>query len=784
MWKKLLASMAAIGVLSANVALAADATLVTSATTDVATFNPTAGETITLTVEVSTFANVQADVLTSTGIVLDSLASATATTSFPYVVEYDGMDGGVALTDGDYIFTVHATESANPTHVMDVAVPFTVDSVVVDPGLSVTDLTVSDATYYPMEGDVLFSYVLSEDANSTLCVEDVTTSEVVYCSADVLGSSNTVTWDGKDLAGDYVAAGDYTATVNAYIASTDTASLAVDLDIAYRPIASDCDDASLSGDIVKELCVDPSPWDPSDDDELEIEWEFDVDVEEMLLTAYEVNGNNEVELWDDEEMDDDDYEYNWDGLDDDDEFIEEGLWAISLWVADENGNEEEIVYYVEVEYQLPEIESGDMFVTKDEIDNTLGEFTYVVFKTNQDAVVTVAVVDESNDEVVELWEEEDVEEDKWYAIEWDGMDDDSDEVDDDENYKFEVSVMNVLNDDVEDVYYSENILVEEDEVSSTRANVTNDYIFPVVMPKSTEEDSVVTYTIDEDAEVTVEIFKGSKSSNPEVVLVEDATKEAGTYTVDWDGRDEDGKTLDKDEKYSYRVTAKAIGSTRTDKERGYFVVGNAGNEGETPVGPITTDGSCSDYFYDVSENSADCEAIAWAYERGIVQGDNKITFLGKRSFRPNETIDRVEAVTVALKAFDAPILPADGTNLGWTDVTVGQWYMPYLRTGKWLGMVEGYDSSTLVKPHRDVTRTQMLRLALEAASAVNGYKVPTCSANHYKDTKYSWYTDYVCVSYEYDLFDTFAGNFMPGEDATRSEVVGMLYRMYEAGLIQ
>lgn len=661
--------------------------------------------------------------------------------------------------------------------------------VVADPVVTlvvITSFTVADSTYNPEEDSSLkFDWTTNVDAADNLYIKNAAGVDVIIPRSFATAKAGTFSWDGKDVTTSKLAVkGTYTATLEA--TGADGKGNVATKNVTFTVVddgTSDCNDPSLSGTLIHDLCAEPSTWDPSDE-ELTIDWEFPKDVDSMLLTAELADGSGDrIELWDDEELDDDDYTYEWNGLDDDDDYIEEGLWAIEL-NAEKDSDEETLTFYVKVEYSTPTIKSGNLFVSKTEIDNTIGETTSVIFKTESSTEVTVDVVDANGHKVVNLWDEQEVSKKAWYAVEWDGMDDDGDEVDENETYKFRITVANPVNNDVENEYLSETVTVEEDEVSSSRANVTNDFIVPVIVAKNGDYVKVA-YKIDEPALMTVEIFKGNKSSNPEIVLENEVSKKAGTYTLSWNGKDEDGKSLDKDAQYSYRVTAQTLDSSKTDKERGKFVVGTEGSYDDNDDDNNDDDnddndfGDCDTYFYDVNSSSPYCEAIAWGVENKIVNGYPNGTF------KPYDAINRVEALKIALRAFDVPLLTADGTNLGWSDVHFDSWYVSYLRTGKFMGMVNGYKGTTLVKPNEDINRVEFLKYVLEAAEAVNGYRVSKCDSSYYSDAEASkWYGSYVCVAHDYNLYDTDGSYFRPAQSVSRGEVMLLLYRMYQASLIK
>ncbi len=678
------------------------------------------------------------------------------------------------------LFSMLATQTAFAA--IDGGVPTSGDTVV----SPVESLTITPSVFDPSDGEkTVIRLKVKEASIVTVKVLDPDTSKslVTLDSSITLDGTNsytyTKTFAGRLADGSILQDGSYLVNAAVYTVS---GSVSINKAVGFVVTSEDDDDddddiyevtatcgTEKSLGVIDDADVDDCTWDPTEDD-LTITWELNDDVDDFTLTA-EKSGEDDVELMDEEDLDEDDYDFEWDGTDDDGDIIEEGTWYIVL-----EADDYKIRIPVRVSYDddddddnNDDVEISDIFVTKTSFDNDAGEFVYVVFRTEDDAEVTVDVF-KGTKKIDTLIDEEDLDGDVWHAVKWDGTDDDGDEVKEGD-YKFKVTA----EDGREKASKTVNVEVAEDDIASNKTNVTNDSITPVVIEKSTTTGAQITYKIDDDAEVTVAIYKGDKTSGAEIVLENKKDKKAGTYTVKWDGRDDDDDRLSKDTKYSYLITAKVDGSsTKVDKERGYFVIGEAGSLGGTTAYNCENAG-----FWDVSNTSPYCEAIVWAKSKGIING-----YPGNY-FKPYGYINRVEALAVALRAFSLPILSDNYTNLGFTDVTVGGWYMPYLRTGKFYGLVNGYGGTTLVKPASEISRVEILKFIIEAAEAAQNYEFPTCNSIYYSDSPLgAWYTKYVCVSHDYNLFTTYSGFFYPGIKATRGEVVLALYKLYQAGLLK
>lgn len=115
-------------------------------------------------------------------------------------------------------------------------------------------------------------------------------------------------------------------------------------------------------------------------------------------------------------------------------------------------------------------------------------------------------------------------------------------------------------------------------------------------------------------------------------------------------------------------------------------------------------------FEDVAVDDPYCPAIGYVRAQGIFSGYPDGTF------GADLEINRAETVKVITEGFDYAILKDNGTNLGFSDVEVGSWYMGYLNTAKTAGIIEGYPDGTF-KPGKTVNYVEMMKIFLETADA-------------------------------------------------------------------
>jgi hypothetical protein len=191
----------------------------------------------------------------------------------------------------------------------------------------------------------------------------------------------------------------------------------------------------------------------------------------------------------------------------------------------------------------------------------------------------------------------------------------------------------------------------------------------------------------------------------------------------------------------------------------------------TPDPDPTPETNCAG-FSDVLTTDPRCPAIKFVKDQGIFSG------YPDGSFRQYDVINRAETTKVILLGFGKTILAADGSNLGFSDVEVGAWYMTYLRTAKLLNIIKGYPDGT-VKPAQQVNRVELLKIFFETAgtdlSAITGFLTPYVDVSgNVSDVWYLKYVQYAKVNALVDADGS--GKFNPSAGMKRGDVAELFYR--------
>jgi flagellar hook assembly protein FlgD len=552
---------------------------------------------------------------------------------------------------------------------------------------------------------------------------------------------------------------------------------ALDIDPETGTIPLNCDE-----NIIDDFEINPSSdWDPTKE-ELEIEFDLQEDVDELLIQA--IKDGEVIEIDEDNNANEDKYELEWEGEEDDndDDYIEDGTWEIEV-IADNY----KCVETIDVEYEEPEIKEA--LVTKESFDLDYDEFTSLLFELDEDAIVTVEIYDGSK-RVETLIDEEELEGDAWHEVFFDGTDDDGDELDDEEKYEFQITaeaIGNTSNDDTEDVSFE----IEEDDSSSKNTNVYNDYLEPSIFDPKYDDSITLYYCLDEESEVTIEIFDGKNASgSEEVELLSDYEQSAGCHSLQWDGTNKNGKDL-SDDVYSYKIVAQN-GSSK-DTEKGRFVVGDfdngsssgSSNSSSSSNNNVSLTNSSTGFsnsycggFWDTNSISDDeiCSAINWAVSYGIINGN------ADGSLKPYDAINRAETVKMVLSVYPHITLASAYDDSEFVDLDSDEWFTPYIITAQNYGIMQGYKNNYNkyeARADQTVTRAEVLKIVYTASQSFGGYSYQFASSSN---QSLPWYSPYESLAYQQNVLDTQSQLNFNGA-SQRQEVIVFLYRLSQAGLL-
>ena len=152
-----------------------------------------------------------------------------------------------------------------------------------------------------------------------------------------------------------------------------------------------------------------------------------------------------------------------------------------------------------------------------------------------------------------------------------------------------------------------------------------------------------------------------------------------------------------------RVTENSDGTYTFTMPNGQVTITATFVETEAPVGEPFLDVNEGDWFYD---------AVAYAYENGLMDG------VGGNRFAPNSATTRAQLVTILYRLEGEPAVSGD---LPFTDVEAGTWYTNAVGWAAQNGIVNGVGDDTFA-PGNDLTREQLVTILYRYAEA-KGYDV-------------------------------------------------------------
>lgn len=175
-------------------------------------------------------------------------------------------------------------------------------------------------------------------------------------------------------------------------------------------------------------------------------------------------------------------------------------------------------------------------------------------------------------------------------------------------------------------------------------------------------------------------------------------------------------------------------------------------------------------FSDVGQSHPNRAAIEYLQGQGILQGYSDGTF------RPDATVNRVEALKIILMGNGIEIQKGNGQVF--RDAPAGSWYGDYIHTAKNLGIIQGYPDGSF-KPEQTVALVENLKMALLSADIDTS--VVEVEANMYADIQNqqsAWFAKYLQYAKNNKLIDADANNrISAAQGMTRGKLAELMYRM-------
>jgi hypothetical protein len=173
-------------------------------------------------------------------------------------------------------------------------------------------------------------------------------------------------------------------------------------------------------------------------------------------------------------------------------------------------------------------------------------------------------------------------------------------------------------------------------------------------------------------------------------------------------------------------------------------------------------------FGDVDKNNPHYDAIKYLEEYNIIGGYSDGTF------KPEKTVNRVEALKMLMLAFNVEV-PLSGTGqLPFSDTDNGAWYSSTLATAVNKAIVKGYDDGTF-KPGNTVNKAEYLKMLFLTGGIQPGADL---DGNPYSDVpKNTWYAPFAYLTNKQNLLDVPNNRLQADKGMTRGDVAETIYRL-------
>ena len=171
-------------------------------------------------------------------------------------------------------------------------------------------------------------------------------------------------------------------------------------------------------------------------------------------------------------------------------------------------------------------------------------------------------------------------------------------------------------------------------------------------------------------------------------------------------------------------------------------------------------------FTDVSKAHPNYDAIKYLQAEGIVSGYSDGTF------KPANTVNRVESLKMLMLAFDLEAGPSG--SLPFSDTDDSAWYASVLATALEKAIVKGYENGTF-KPSNTVNKAEYLKMLFLTAGISPSENLV---ANPYSDVpKDAWYAPYAYLMNKMNLLSVANDRLSAGSGMTRGDVAETIYRL-------
>jgi len=178
-------------------------------------------------------------------------------------------------------------------------------------------------------------------------------------------------------------------------------------------------------------------------------------------------------------------------------------------------------------------------------------------------------------------------------------------------------------------------------------------------------------------------------------------------------------------------------------------------------------------FSDVTSGTPNSQAILYLQDHGILQG------YSDGSFKPTRAVNRAELLKIIIEGSGISLDASEPTPF--SDIDYGTWYAPYIKKAYAAGWINGYSDNTF-RPGQTINKVEALKIIgkaqnwqLQTAQSLNVQNV-------FSDVeKNSWYESYVAYAEQNNYLEDKGPTLSPTSLMTRGSISEIIYRTIANG---
>lgn len=173
-------------------------------------------------------------------------------------------------------------------------------------------------------------------------------------------------------------------------------------------------------------------------------------------------------------------------------------------------------------------------------------------------------------------------------------------------------------------------------------------------------------------------------------------------------------------------------------------------------------------FLDVKENTTNKDAILYLQEQGIIKGYDDGTF------KPKKAVNRAEFLKIIIEGSLIPLDVSD--EVPFPDIDYGEWYAPYVKKAFAEGWINGYPDGTF-KPDQTINKVEALKILGKAQNWPIESIDPQDYNDLYEDIDPSqWYAPYVTYAKQNKYLEETGSLFSPEALMKRGGISEVIYQ--------